>query len=121
MDAALQLPYEKPQRSAAHPNELDRKRIERALKNRKRYRYVQPQVIAESGGYRIVSPCCSRNIDREGGVIDIAMLRYSMERHQWRVYRRDHTLEAWVYVAEAERISDLLAEINEDLLRIFWP
>ena len=31
-------------RPFAHPNDLDRKRIERALKSRKRYRYVTPSV-----------------------------------------------------------------------------
>ena len=32
-------------RPFAHPNDLDRKRIERSLKGRKRYRYVTPQVV----------------------------------------------------------------------------
>lgn len=32
----------------AHPNDLDRKRIERALKARKRYRYVSPSVSRSS-------------------------------------------------------------------------
>lgn len=41
-----------------HPNDVDRKRIERAIKTRKRYRYVSPSVLAVSGGYRIESPCC---------------------------------------------------------------
>ena len=50
-------------RPFAHPNDLDRKRIERALKVRKRYRYVTPNVTTTVGGYRIESPCCSRNID----------------------------------------------------------
>jgi hypothetical protein len=59
---------------AAHPNELDRRRIERLLKRRKRYRYVSPTVEAVTSGYRVESPCCSRNIDREGGVVDVALL-----------------------------------------------
>ena len=37
-------------RSLAHPNDLDRKRIERAMKARKRYRYVTPKVSATVGG-----------------------------------------------------------------------
>jgi len=53
----------------AHPNELDRRRIERALGSRKRYRYVSPIVRGVTGGYLVESPCCSRNIDAEGGVI----------------------------------------------------
>lgn len=47
----------------AHPNELDRKRIERALISRKHYRYVLPSVTPVKAGYLIESPCCSRNID----------------------------------------------------------
>ena len=61
-------------RPFAHPNDLDRKRIERALKSRKRYRYVTPSVTTTIGGYQIESPCCSRNIDRDGGVVDVALL-----------------------------------------------
>jgi hypothetical protein len=63
---------------AAHPNQLDHKRIERALSQRERYRYVTPQVIAddEEHGYRIESPCCSRNVEPAGGIIDIALLKY---------------------------------------------
>ncbi len=38
---------------AAHPNELDRRRIERLLKRRKRYRYVSPNVGAVTSGYRV--------------------------------------------------------------------
>ncbi|MGL1489203.1 hypothetical protein ACSTJH_00065, partial [Vibrio parahaemolyticus] len=50
----------------AHPNEFDCKRIERALRSRRRYRYVSPKVSCVSGGYLVESPCCSRNIDAEG-------------------------------------------------------
>ena len=62
----------------AHPNEFDHKRIERALDQRERYRYVAPQVIADEDehGYRIESPCCSRNVEPAGGIIDIALLKY---------------------------------------------
>ena len=65
---------------SAHPNEFDRKRIERAIKARKRYRYVTPRVAATANGYRIESPCCSRNIDPEGGVVDVALLLYDADR-----------------------------------------
>ena len=63
---------------SAHPNQLDCKRIERALGRRERYRYVTPQVIPdeEEHGYRIESPCCSRNVEPSGGIIDIALLKY---------------------------------------------
>lgn len=42
----------------AHPNEVDRKRIECALGSRGRYRYVSPSVKPVKGGYLIESPCC---------------------------------------------------------------
>ena len=41
LSATLSQPAVRP---FAHPNDLDRKRIERALKSRKRYRYVTPSV-----------------------------------------------------------------------------
>jgi hypothetical protein len=55
---------------------VDRKRIQRALTQRQRYRYVSPCVRKEADGYRIESPCCSRTVDQSGGVIDIARLEY---------------------------------------------
>ena len=67
---------------SAHPNDFDRKRIERALKARKRYRYVTPRVAAVTDGYRIESPCCSRNIDPDGGVVDVALLLYRRGRRE---------------------------------------
>ena len=56
----------------ARIHEMDRVRIERALHQRVRYRYVQPKVQRAEVGWVITSPCCSRNIDPKGGVIDIA-------------------------------------------------
>ena len=58
-----------------HPNELDLRRIARAIQGRERYRYVKPHVIAAEAGYLVRSPCCSRNVDPAGGEIDIALLR----------------------------------------------
>lgn len=75
-------------RPFVHPNDLDRKRIERALKSRKRYRYVTPSVTTTIGGYRIESPCCSRNIDRDGGVVDVALLLHDAEGARWQLFRK---------------------------------
>ena len=88
----------------AHPNELDRKRIERSLKSRQRYRYVSPTVTGVVGGYVIESPCCSRNIDAEGGVIDVALLHY------------DPTAGTWQH-PRLVAVTDLL---NADPDRVFW-
>lgn len=72
----------------AQPNDLDRRRVERALKTRRRYRYVQPCVHPVPGGYRIESACCSRNIDPEGGIVDIALLLFDEARGEWDMFRR---------------------------------
>lgn len=75
-------------RPFAHPNDLDRKRIERSLQARKRYRYVTPQVVTTVGGYRIESPCCSRNIDKDGGVVDVALLLHDPDSARWELFRK---------------------------------
>lgn len=53
---------------------LDRVRIEVALEARSRYKYVNPQLVREGAGWTVRSPNCSRNVDKQGGVIDIAWL-----------------------------------------------
>ena len=103
-----------------HPNDVDRKRIERALDARKRYRYVSPQVRPSDSGYWIQSPCCSRNVDRDGGVIDIARLEYQANRRAWRLYRKDHTECEWLLVGEYLSLGTLLDVLNQDPERIFW-
>ncbi len=103
-----------------HPNDVDRKRIEKALSSRARYRYVNPEVRAIEGGYRIQSPCCSRNIDKKGGVIDIARLEYVNEFHRWRLYRKDHALHEWQLYGEFSALGALLQLLNRDPDRIFW-
>lgn len=105
---------------ALHPNEVDRKRIERALEQRRRYRYVAPRVLPESGGYRIESPCCSRTVDRDGGLIDIARLEYLPARRAWRLYRRDHGTARWLVEGECFTLKAALNELNEDPRRLFW-
>lgn len=103
----------------SQPNELDWRRIERALERRVRYRYVTPEVEAFDRGYRIVSPCCSRNIDPEGGAIDIAWLEFDETHENWRLYAKDHENHAWIFQA-AGRLHELLKLLNEDPQRVFW-
>ncbi len=105
--------------SQRHPNELDRRRILRALARRTRYRYVSPEVTPEPSGYRVVSPCCSRNIDRAGGKIDIARFEYDAAQEQWRLYARNHAAQLWVPQGQG-RLHELLGMLNEDPKRIFW-
>ena len=107
-------------RRPAHPNDLDLKRIERALKTRKRYRYVSPNVLAVSGGYRIESPCCSRNIDPDGGVVDVALLLYEADCGAWQLFQKDHVNALWVFHSIHDRLIDLLEHLNADTERKFW-
>jgi hypothetical protein len=103
-----------------HPNDVDRKRIERALAARVRYRYVSPEVQADEAGYRIQSPCCSRNVDKSGGVVDIARLEYVVDSRAWRLYRKDHAQRAWRYYGEFSALNALLQFLNRDPNRTFW-
>jgi hypothetical protein len=107
-------------RPFAHPNDLDRKRIERALKARKRYRYVKPSVTTTIGGYRIESPCCSRNIDSEGGVVDVALLLHDPDSASWQLFRRDHGNGLWQLDSSYERLPAALERLNADPDRCFW-
>jgi hypothetical protein len=103
-----------------HPNELDRRRIERALKARKRYRYVSPSVAEVAGGYRIEGPCCSRNIDPEGGIVDVALVLYDANRIVWELFRKDHGQGVWQAERTFDRLVDLLDLLNVDPERRFW-
>lgn len=104
-----------------HPNEVDCKRIERALQRRKRYRYVAPAVRFVPGGYYIESPCCSRNIDADGGVIGVAQLEYLPAWRVWRLFRRDHTQQCWIACADFPTLGEALDLLNADPQRMFWP
>ena len=108
------------QASVTGPGELVRRRILRELEGRSRYRYVQPEVAWCDDGWQIRSPCCSRNVDPDGGVIDIARLEHP-EPDVWRLYARDHVGGRWVWQASAARIEELLALVVEDAQRVFWP
>lgn len=107
-------------RPFAHPNDLDRKRIERALKSRRRYRYVTPSVTTTIGGYRIESPCCSRNVDRDGGVVDVALLLHDADGARWQLFRKDHQNGLWQLDSTHERLPSALERLNADPDRSFW-
>lgn len=95
-------------------------RVERALRERVRYRYVRPRVWREGGWLRIDSPCCSRNVDPQGGVIDIARLGRT-PTGIWRLESRDHAAGRWVAHTRSERLDELLDLVCIDSERVFWP
>jgi hypothetical protein len=105
---------------AFQPNELDLRRIVRMLEKRARYRYVTPMVDTCENGYRIQSPCCSRNIDAAGGVIDVAWLEYDVPLNAWKLYRKDHAQNRWQFYLQAQRLGDAIDALNLDPERLFW-
>lgn len=120
---ALALP--RPRRSqitkmARHPNELDRMRIARSIEERQRYRYVEPQVRMVDSGYLVRSPCCSRNVDPDGGMIDIAQIVWMDDVNEWSLWRHDHGAGAWVEDSRYARLGELLLRLNADPARQFW-
>lgn len=130
MRSEMQRPVRRSQPSSARqvalsataspqPNEVDCRRIERALERRARYRYVVPTVIPQPHGYRISSPCCSRNVDPVGGNIDIARLEYDDSAGAWNLYSKLHERHEWLLQATG-RLHDLLELLNADPQRIFW-
>jgi hypothetical protein len=102
-----------------HPNEVDRKRIEKMLAGRERYKYVAPRVIPDVDGYLVRSPCCSRTVDPEGGEIDIARIEYQ-EGGFWRLYRKDDASQRWYAHSEYLGMPSLLARLIADPKREFW-
>jgi hypothetical protein len=105
---------------------LDARRIERALARRARYRYVQPRVVAhgerQGGGWTIVSPNCSRNIDPEGGDIPIAWFEPAAGTPAlWRLHSRNHAGACWVLQAEGLTLDQALARVCSDPLGMWWP
>ena len=106
---------------ARHPNELDQRRVERALRNRHRYRYVTPAVQAVEQGYLVTSPNCSRNIDAQGGEIEIARFEFDAAASRWRLYYKNHVQPGWCLGAEASQLAELLTELCQDPARRYWP
>ena len=94
-------------------------RLQRALRERQRYRYVTPRVTAEDEGFLIQSPCCSRNVDPQGGLIDIALLM-PMACGHWRLSSRDHATSMWVERLQDQPLEVLLEALCVDSERVFW-
>lgn len=103
-----------------HPNEFDLRRIRHMLEQRVRYRYVTPVAQPIPGGYLVVSPCCSRNIDINGGIIDIARIAYVQTPGIWQLYHKDHKQAAWILHSSATTLQELITCLNEDSSRVFW-
>ncbi|HZU64788.1 MAG TPA: DUF3024 domain-containing protein [Novosphingobium sp.] len=111
-----------PQASPAlgHPNEIDLLRITRAIGQRLRYRYVTPAVSPVCGGYLVRSACCSRNVDADGGEIDVARILWCADPVGWLLYAKDHATGRWVEDSLFHRLPELLARLNSDPDRRFW-
>jgi len=99
---------------------LERARIERALRKRSRYRYVQPRVVREGKGWKIVSPNCSRAIDPQGGEIDIVWFEPA-GAGRWALHARDHAAGAWLHQATGLALDDALHIVCADPLGRYWP
>lgn len=116
-------------RAGGRVRDLVQHRLERALRQRVRYRYVRPRVLREGRGFRIESPCCSRNVDPGGGTIDIAWLEpcetpagaAADAAPGWRLCQRDHANGRWVACVEHASLDDLIDLLCLDPERKFWP
>lgn len=98
---------------------LEARRIEKALDGRSRYKYVHPRVVREGLGWKVVSPNCSRNIDPDGGEIDIAWL-VPDPAVGWQLYARHHALGCWALRRESASLPALLDHLCLDPQREFW-
>lgn len=99
--------------------DLDRRRIERALPARSRYKYVQPRVVRERHGWKVVSPNCSRNVDAGGGEIDIAWFLPDGSG-RWLLHARDHGRGTWVLKAADLTLAEALQIVVADAAREYW-
>lgn len=95
--------------------------LRRALRSRTRYRYVRPRVRREGEHFRIEAPCCSRNIDPAGGVIDIALITPLPDGAGWQIHARDHAGGGWVPQGQSAQLGDLMQLLCTDPQRRFWP
>jgi hypothetical protein len=100
-------------------SELLRRRVLRALAQRERYRYVHPVLHDIDDGWLITSPCCSRNVDPEGGSIDIARIRHVDA--SWLLEARDHAASRWVVHTRSNSLDRVLDLIVHDPCKEFWP
>jgi hypothetical protein len=101
-------------------HDLLQHRLERALRERVRYRYVSPTVLVEGDSYRIQSPCCSRKVDPSGGLIDIALL-VPHQGNRWCLCSRDHAGNRWVARFQDETLDAVLDLLCVDSAHQFWP
>jgi hypothetical protein len=120
---SLPRPARKRRRPAGAPASsnvlpLDARRIEKAIEQRERYRYVTPRVVREGLGWKVLSPNCSRNVDPQGGEIDIAWLVAGAD-NEWHLYARDHQLDCWQLRAQGT-LPALLQQLAADPQREFW-
>jgi hypothetical protein len=99
--------------------EMLRRRLMRLLRGRTRYRYVRPEVKVVEEGLLVRSPCCSRKVDAEGGIIDIALLR--CQDGVWQLYAKDHAAACWKLLGEGTDLPVLIKPLLSDPDRIFWP
>jgi len=106
--------------ASAQVFDLLQHRLQLALRERVRYRYVKPIVLLEDAGYRIQSPCCSRRIDPAGGLIDIALLALQADK-SWSLCSRDHVSQTWVPRSQNKSLSAVLNVLCNDPDRQFWP
>ncbi len=95
-------------------------RLERALRERVRYRYVRPLVLQQGDAFRIQSPNCSRKVDPGGGVIDIALL-VPHGANSWCLCSRDHAAHEWVPRLQNAALNEALDALCIDHERRFWP
>jgi len=80
---------------------------------------VQPRVESEGAGWKVVSPNCSRNVDRDGGEIDIAWLRPDGVG-VWQLHARDHGRGCWVLKAGGLTLVAALEMLCADPAREYW-
>ena len=112
-------PARPPARGAGQVVMLDRLRIERGIARRERYKYVVPRVEREGLGWKIASPNCSRNIDPQGGEIDIAWLVPASDGH-WLLHARDHARGCWVLKGSGLTLAQALTRLCADPAREYW-
>lgn len=105
--------------AAPQVSSLDARRIERALQARSRYKYVHPRVEREGLGWKVVSANCSRNIDAQGGEIDIAWL-VPHNGGGWLLFSRDHARDCWQMRRHEASLQAVLAHLCADPDREFW-
>ncbi|MGC3962846.1 MAG: hypothetical protein QM803_05800 [Rhodocyclaceae bacterium] len=96
-----------------------RRRVLHALSRRHRYLYVQPQVSLHRGGWLVTCPCCSRNVNPQGGVIDIALLM--RDTKSWLLFAKQHPDGRWQLKYVDEDLDAVLDMLCHDPLRVFWP